>query len=110
MPWLDHTQAGVDFGAGGWRAAGWGPMETDLPPINLEFGSEGGYSGMQTFCIPRHGSRPAQVPTNYPQRSKLPGAVNMAFADGHVEQVKLERLWRLTWHRNYKALPRRPGL
>jgi prepilin-type N-terminal cleavage/methylation domain-containing protein/prepilin-type processing-associated H-X9-DG protein len=48
--------------------------------------------------------------TNYPPNLKLPGAINMSFMDGHVEQVQLERLWRLTWHRNYQQLPRRPGL
>ena len=99
------------FGFGGFGLAGgwWGPMETDLPPTNLEFGWDGGYR-MGGFCIPRHGSRPAKAPTDFPPNRRLPGAINMSFVDGHVEQVKLERLWRLTWHRNYNALPKRPGL
>jgi prepilin-type N-terminal cleavage/methylation domain-containing protein/prepilin-type processing-associated H-X9-DG protein len=98
------------WGGFGWGGGWWGPMETDFPPSNLEFGWDGPSYGMRAFCIPRHGSRPSIVPTNFPPRLKLPGAVNMAFVDGHVEQVKLERLWRLTWHRNYKPLPKRPGL
>jgi prepilin-type N-terminal cleavage/methylation domain-containing protein/prepilin-type processing-associated H-X9-DG protein len=68
--------------------------------------------GNGAFAIPRHGSRPpggfsdeAYSPTN-----KLPGAVNMAFIDGHVEQVPLERLWKLSWHRNYVPPVKRPGL
>jgi prepilin-type N-terminal cleavage/methylation domain-containing protein/prepilin-type processing-associated H-X9-DG protein len=96
---------------GGWGGWGgwWGPMETDFPPADLEF-AWGGGNGMRGFCIPRHGSRPSLVPTNYPPNLKLPGAINMVFVDGHVELVKLERLWRLTWHRNYRPLPKRPGL
>jgi prepilin-type processing-associated H-X9-DG protein len=84
-------------------------METDFPPSNLEFGWNGSFQ-MGGFCIPRHGSRPVNAPTNFSPNLRLPGAINMSFVDGHVEQVKLERLWRLTWHRNYKALPKRPGL
>jgi prepilin-type processing-associated H-X9-DG protein len=40
----------------------------------------------------------------------LPGAINVSFYDGHVEQVKLERLWQLSWHRDYVPPPKRPGL
>jgi prepilin-type processing-associated H-X9-DG protein len=65
---------------------------------------------MSAFAIPRHGSRPNPVPTNHPPTSRLPGAVNMSFWDGHVEKVQLERLWQLTWHRNYQPPAKRPGL
>ena len=41
---------------------------------------------------------------------KLPGAINFAFYDGHVEQVQLERLWSLYWHKDYVAPEKRPGL
>ena len=46
--------------------------------------------------------------TNHPASSKLPGAINIAFYDGHVETAKLERLWsrRLA----EAAVKRRPGL
>ena len=104
----------------GWGAfanypctSGFGPMETDRPPPNLEFAWEErteGRQNMRMFCIPRHGSRPSRLPAKSPANQSLPGAVNMAFEDGHVEQVKLERLWQLNWHRNYQIPIKRPGL
>jgi prepilin-type N-terminal cleavage/methylation domain-containing protein/prepilin-type processing-associated H-X9-DG protein len=98
-----------------WAGAGWwyGPMETDLPASNLVFGNYGGDGppwGMGSFTIPRHGSRPSTVSTNFPATQKLPGAINVSFYDGHVETVKLERLWQLYWHRDYKPPGKRHGL
>lgn len=101
-----------------------GPSAADLPAVNLATGDSSGSSltlmganitlhirsGMATFTIPRHGSRPAVIPTKHPASQKLPGAINMAFYDGHVEQVKLERLWQLYWHKNYVPPAKRPGL
>ena len=94
-------------------------MATDMPPRDLEFGYAGTVissiigltsGGMGAFAIPRHGSRPNPVPNDYPVTARLPGAINMSFWDGHVEQVQLERLWRLAWHRNYQPPLKRPGL
>lgn len=101
---------GVD---GWWWYGGWwrGPQATDFPARNLVFGSDGGPGyGMASFTIPRHGSRPQNVPTDYPSNKRLPGAINMSFTDGHAETVRLERLWQLYWHRDYKPPARRPGL
>jgi prepilin-type processing-associated H-X9-DG protein len=92
---------------------GIGPRATDLPALNLEAGqNEGGYyqGGMGLLTIPRHGSRPNRVPTNHRPQDRLPGAINVSFYDGHVEQVRLERLWQLEWHRDYQPPARRPGL
>lgn len=99
---------GIDrWGAGAWM----GPRATDLPAVNLVSGNvDGDPFGMGSFTIPRHGSRPSKVPTNHPQNAKLPGAINVSFYDGHVDQVQLERLWKLDWHKNYQATPKRPGL
>ena len=98
----------VQIDGSGAGFAGWyGPLANDLPPANLEFGW---LNGMDMFVIPRHGSRPSTVPTNHPPSRRLPGAINMSFWDGHVEQVKLDRLWNLTWHRNYQPPLKRPGL
>jgi prepilin-type N-terminal cleavage/methylation domain-containing protein/prepilin-type processing-associated H-X9-DG protein len=112
-PWVG-LRLGFDgwFGWGAWD----GPNATDPAPTDLEFGLSSGMvvpifrAGMSAFAIPRHGSRPNPVPKNHPPNQRLPGAVNMSFWDGHVELVPLERLWSLTWHRNYQAPAKRPGL
>jgi len=97
--------------SGGYRAGPWpGPTATDLPAQNLVFGTLNvSPLGMGAFTIPRHGSRPSHISTNHPPKAKLPGAINITFPDAHAEQVPLERLWQLTWHRNYKPPLKRPG-
>ena len=88
-----------------------GPRATDVPAADLKSGPPPGSAhAMGMFTIPRHGSRPAQVPTAHPANVKLPGAINVGFYDGHVETVKLDALWRLHWHKNYQPPARRPGL
>lgn len=84
------------------------PRATDLPAADLVNGNING--GMAAFTIPRHGSRPGSVPTSHPANAKLPGAINMSFYDGSVGQVRLEKLWQLTWHKDWVAPERRPGL
>ena len=60
-------------------------------------------------ALPRH-KRPHSLPRHWPAHEPLPGAVNAAFYDGHVEQVPLERLWQLSWHKDYVPPAKRPGL
>jgi prepilin-type processing-associated H-X9-DG protein len=88
------------------------PRADYFPGRNLLKGDQLSVVGtaMSALTIPRHGSRPSRVPTSHPRESRLPGAINVSFYDGHVEQVKLERLWSLYWHKNYLALAKRPGL
>ena len=88
------------------------PRAVDIPATNLVTGDylRGPYGGMGALTIPRHGSRPQRVPTNHRPENKLPGAINVSFYDGHVELVKLERLWQLYWHKEYQPPPKRPGL
>jgi prepilin-type N-terminal cleavage/methylation domain-containing protein/prepilin-type processing-associated H-X9-DG protein len=62
------------------------------------------------IAIPRHGNRPAPVPTYWPSNRPLPGAVNMVFWDGHGDLVKLDDIWHLYLHRNAKPPAKRPGL
>jgi prepilin-type N-terminal cleavage/methylation domain-containing protein/prepilin-type processing-associated H-X9-DG protein len=99
---------------GWWNGGGWwwGPSATDKPTGDLVFGSwnVGPNLAMNVFSLPRHGSRPAIVSTNFSIKQNLPGAVNMVFHDGHAETVKLDRLWQLSWHRDYKPPAKRPGL
>ncbi len=84
------------------------PTASDLPARNLATGD--GPSSMSRMTIPRHGSRPWRIPTNQRPEDALPGAINVAFYDAHVEQVPLEQLWRLFWSRGYQPPPKRPGL
>lgn len=65
---------------------------------------------MPSMAIPRHGSRPSPVPRQWPADQPLPGAVNVAFFDGHGKLVKLDRLWQLYWHKDYQPPAKRPGL
>ena len=82
---------------------------TDPPPRTL-CGIDGGYA-TDLVGIARHGSAPRPVPKGrWPADQRLPGAVNMTFFDGHAEQVKLERLWQLYWHKDYVPPAKRPGL
>ncbi|HEY3854655.1 MAG TPA: type II secretion system protein [Verrucomicrobiae bacterium] len=95
---------GIDF----WTLT---PNETDFPASNLQAG--GGilnYFGMAQITIPRHGSRPNSVPTDFPLSYPLPGAINLSYMDGHAALVPLEQLWQQEWHANWKAPAKRPGL
>jgi prepilin-type processing-associated H-X9-DG protein len=93
------------------------PLETDLPASNLNTGAEvylfyevfSGW-GMSTVTIPRHGSRPSSLSTNYPAAAKLPGSINISFYDGHAALVPLETLWQQEWHQGWQTPNPRPGL
>ena len=90
---------GVNFESYSDPNNSWG----DGTPVTWIYGSEPfnhmglGYSGLDDFALARHGSRPSRIPKDWPRHQRLPGAVNMGFFDGHVEQVQLERLWGLYW-------------
>ena len=92
------------------------PAETDIPNLNLLRGdgnsavTAGDQGTMYLVAIPRHGNPPRPIPTNWPHTQPLPGAVNVVFYDGHGQLVKLDALWQLYWHRNYKPPAKRPGL
>ncbi|HVY69980.1 MAG TPA: hypothetical protein VHH73_08625, partial [Verrucomicrobiae bacterium] len=86
------------------------PRATDIPPKNLATTDGWSGVGMQALCMPRHGSRPSRVPTNFNPASRMPGAINVSFYDGHAETVKLDSLWQLYWHRDYQPPSKRPGL
>ena len=87
------------------------PLATHLPTKDLAIGGNlVRLLGMELLSIPRHGNRPTRIPRNWPTSSPLPGAINVAFFDGHVEQVQLERLWQLYWHKDYEPPAKRPGL
>jgi prepilin-type N-terminal cleavage/methylation domain-containing protein/prepilin-type processing-associated H-X9-DG protein len=99
-------------GAWGIHSALFGPLESDAPPQNLLTSDHrpGTLSSLNTFTLARHGSRPRKLTTHHLPPQKLPGAINITFVDGHTEQVPLERLWNLTWHKSWKSPDKRPGL
>lgn len=74
-------------------------------PIQGESGS-----GLFYTVLARHGNRPRTIPKRWPDRQRLPGAVNESFFDGHAEQVPLERLWSLYYFYDCNPPVTRPGL
>jgi prepilin-type N-terminal cleavage/methylation domain-containing protein/prepilin-type processing-associated H-X9-DG protein len=92
------------------------PYPTDPPAKDLANGYDPNFPpgwdgpGMCNFTIPRHGSRPTPVPTNWPANRRLPGAINVSLFDGHVELVKLDRLWQFYWSADWVPPATRPGL
>ena len=87
------------------------PSETDPPFHNLYAGSPLTMrtDNMGRFTISRHGGvRPASAPRKLTAGAKMPGAINVDFADGHSGLVPLEQLWTLTWHLDWQAPAVRP--
>jgi prepilin-type N-terminal cleavage/methylation domain-containing protein/prepilin-type processing-associated H-X9-DG protein len=85
-----------------------GPTPTDLmgSPADLYDGSDN--SGMMRLAIARHGVTSASsaprrltIESGHPPPALLPGRNNVGFADGHVETVKLNSLWSLTWYNGW---------
>ncbi len=84
------------------------PLATDPPSRDLYKGIFDS-SGMSRFTIARHSTRsPGSAPRSLKPKDILPGTSTVGFADGHAEGVKLQNLWQLTWHLNYKPTPIRP--
>ena len=86
------------------------PLETDPPADDLYNGSvDVVATGMQRCTIMRHGAgNPASAPRVFDTSQRLPGALNMGMADGHVELLKLEELWQCYWHLNWVPPSPRP--
>lgn len=93
------------------------PVESDSPARNL-YDPLNGTSptagaavneGMPRVCVARHGGRePGGAPRYVPPGAVLPGMINMGFVEGHVEEVKLQNLWKLDWHLNWVTPTVRP--
>jgi prepilin-type N-terminal cleavage/methylation domain-containing protein/prepilin-type processing-associated H-X9-DG protein len=85
------------------------PLEDDKPSDDLYTGQMERTLGMKRCTIARHGGvNPGKAPRDFDITQKMPGAINIGFADGHVELVKLENLWQLSWHRNWQPPAQRP--
>jgi prepilin-type N-terminal cleavage/methylation domain-containing protein len=75
---------------------------------NLLYAPDAG--GIQVMTIARHGSRSASAaPRNVDISKRLPGAVDVALYDGHVEKSPLENLWNYYWSLNWQVPNPRPG-
>ena len=79
------------------------PWETDLPNTDLYLaGGTENPATIERCCMPRHSWKNASAaPRNFTVTQALPGAVNIAMADGHAETAKLQTLWKFYWHRNW---------
>ena len=84
------------------------PQAQDRPGANLLEGDSGLNAGMSRIVIARHGSGPNSVPRTMVKGQRLPGSINLVFADGHAGISQNERLWELTWHKNWTNLVQRP--
>src|SRR6266511_1221134 len=85
------------------------PLVGDRPARNLVDGDKFVEGGLSRIAIPRHAASLSAAVRNFNAKDTLPGAVNVGFADNHVELVKLERLWDLNWHKEWVAPAKRPG-
>ena len=86
------------------------PKATDQPTPNLYTGGTAVNNEIQRCLIARHGSGgPASASRNADIKQKLPGAINVTCADGHVELSPLENLWSFQWHLGYVVPGTRPG-
>jgi len=84
------------------------PQPNDPPARNLFTGDD--FAGaMVRVTIPRHGNANWGKASTFNPKNDLPGAINIAFVDGHSELVKLERLWSLDWHKGWVTPAKRPG-
>ncbi len=84
------------------------PLETDPPSDDLYYGTFS-ETGMPRCTIQRHGAgNPAGAPRVFDSRQRLPGALNIGMADGHMELMKLEDLWQCCWHLNWTPPASRP--
>jgi prepilin-type N-terminal cleavage/methylation domain-containing protein/prepilin-type processing-associated H-X9-DG protein len=89
------------------------PLENEPPYHDLYAGSplSSWSDNMGRFTIARHGGVSASgAPRNLSPGSKLPGAINVGFADGHSELVPLEELWCLSWHIDWQIPAARPDI
>jgi prepilin-type N-terminal cleavage/methylation domain-containing protein/prepilin-type processing-associated H-X9-DG protein len=86
------------------------PETNNLPARNLFTGDDYMGSGdMSRVTIPRHAAPLSAAVKSFNPKNDLPGGINVALADGHVELVRLEKLWKLCWNRRWSVPDKRPG-
>ena len=86
------------------------PLTNNPPARNLFTGDDYmGNGDMSRVTVPRHSAPLSAAVKNFSPKNDLPGGINVALADGHVELVRLEKLWKLYWHRGWLVPNKRPG-
>ncbi|MBX3747500.1 MAG: type II secretion system protein [Verrucomicrobiae bacterium] len=84
-----------------------------VPGVNPQFAEAQrglGETGLARVMIARHGRRPLSIPEHWASGQRLSGSIGIAFFDGHVAMVPLERLWGAAWHHGYQPVEGgRPG-
>jgi len=83
------------------------------PPTNLYDGGGlwAGAGQMSSLTLARHGSRAASAaPRDFDISHRLPGMIDVALYDGHVEKSPLENLWSYYWSADWQIPIKRPGL
>jgi len=84
------------------------PLETDPPADDLYDGIMSN-EGMPRCTIARHATgNPASAPRVFDTAQRLPGALVMGMADGHMEMMSLEKLWQCYWHLDWVPPATRP--
>ena len=85
------------------------PLASDGAAADI-YAGDVGVAGMARCTLPRHGARPAAATPHTLRAPKpLPGAINVSFADGHVELSKLGSLWDFQWHFGYIEITNHPN-
>jgi len=69
---------------------------TDKPPTDLFSGDVG--TALGRICLARH---PLLRGARAVQGQRLPGAINVSYADGHAARMRLQDLKTAIWHLNY---------
>lgn len=89
------------------------PLEGDQSAPDLSKGQGANIIGMQRCTLWRHGgtrTATATTPVVHTfQGSIIPrgAAINIGFADGHADQVRVKDLWTLYWHDSGSRAPTR---
>jgi type II secretory pathway pseudopilin PulG len=113
-PQIQRTSQTPVFADGMWFETE--PLATDFPSANLYAGEasltnqvETGSPDIQVLTIARHGNRSASAaPRQVNISQRLPGIINVALMDGHVEESPLENLWIYYWSADWQVPNPRP--
>jgi prepilin-type N-terminal cleavage/methylation domain-containing protein/prepilin-type processing-associated H-X9-DG protein len=73
------------------------PQASQAVPNNLDLATGGSGGGWERLLISRHPAKPGRTVSGQP----IPGKINIGFADGHVENFKLQRIKTVMWHVDY---------